>query len=67
MSPSKPSNSIKTGLINAIYQERNFKLALTNMLKDLKEDMNKSLNVICENKNELWNEIMKTVQDMKMK
>lgn len=47
--------------------ERNFKLALINMLKDLKENMKKSLNVICENKNGQWKEIMKTVQDMKMK
>lgn len=48
-------------------KERNFKLALINMLKDLKENMKKSLNVICENKNGQWKEIMKTVQDMKMK
>lgn len=48
-------------------KERNFKLALINMLKDLKENMNKSLNVICGNKNGQWKEIMKTVQDMKMK
>lgn len=48
-------------------KENSFKLALINMIKDLKENMNKSLNVICENKNGQWKEIMKTVQDMKMK
>ena len=34
------------------------------MLKELEEDMNKSLNEVCEHKQ--WDKIMQTVQDMKV-
>lgn len=38
-----------------------------NTFKDLKEDINKSLKEVYENTKKLWNEIMKTVQDVKIK
>lgn len=36
------------------------------MFKDFKEDRNESINEFCENTIKQWNEVMKTVQDMKM-
>ena len=35
------------------------------MFKDFKENVNESLNEVCECTNKQWNEIMNTVQDMK--
>lgn len=37
------------------------------MIEDLKEDKNKSLNEACENTNKWGNEIMKTIQHIKIK
>ena len=37
-----------------------------NMFKDFKEDRNESINEFCENTIEQWNEVTKTVQDMKI-
>ena len=37
-----------------------------NMFKDLKEDMNKSLNEVCENTKELLSKIMKAIKVVKL-
>lgn len=42
-------------------QDKNFKIAIMSMFKDLKEDMNASLNEVCKKENKEGNEVMKTV------
>lgn len=48
LSPSEPSNPTTVG-------PEDFKIAIMNVFKDLKEDMNESFNEVCESTQ--WNEI----------
>jgi hypothetical protein len=41
-------------------------MAIMNMIKDLKEDLNKSIDEIYENINKSWNEMEKTDYNMKV-
>lgn len=47
-------------------EKKDFKLAIINMLNDLKGDTSKSIHKIYENSNKLWNEMKNTVQDIKV-
>lgn len=48
----------------AEVQDKDFKIAIMSMFKDLKDTVNKCPNEDWENANS-WNEIMKPIQDMK--
>lgn len=66
---SESSNTTTVGPIKcniAKAQDKKFKTAIVNMLKDLKEDMNRSFKEICKNTKKQWNEMMNTLQDNKI-
>lgn len=67
--PSEPRNPITVGperCNTAEAQDRDFKITIRNMVKDLKEDVNKFFSADCDNTKKQLNEIMKTVQDTKV-
>ena len=42
------------------------RIAIVNMFKEFEEDMNKSLNEVCENTKELLSKIMKAIKVVKL-
>lgn len=63
MSPTEPHplSIIGPEKYETAKQDKNFKIAVMSMFKDLKEDMNASLNEVCKKANKEGNEVMKTV------
>lgn len=69
MLPPEPSNPTTAGPGKcniAEAEDKDFPRATMNMFKDLREGVNKSLHEIWKNTNKQWNEVMKTVQDLKV-
>lgn len=63
------NNSITVGLEKCSIvqtQDKDFRKVVINMFKDIKEAMNKSLNEEQENTEKQLNEVLKTVQEMKV-
>ena len=46
--------------------DTDIRIAIVNMFKEFEEDMNKSLNEVCENTKELLSKIMKAIKVVKL-
>jgi hypothetical protein len=46
--------------------DMDIRIAIVNMFKEFEEDMNKSLNEVCENTKELLSKIMKAIKVVKL-
>lgn len=68
MSPPELRNPLIVEKCNiAETQGKDFKVAIKSMFKVLKNNVNKSINEIYEHTIKQWNEMKKTIQDMKLK